>query len=86
MSYRSRRFTSVESQRRLHHQSLRGGSSGGKSSTSPWTRPPASCGNTHENGTGSANYPFEVAETKVNMVTEAAATAAFPLKLTIEED
>jgi len=40
---------------------------------------------THENGTGLCGiYPLEVAETKVNMVTEAARDSGFPLKLTIE--
>jgi ATP-dependent Clp protease adaptor protein ClpS len=42
---------------------------------------------THENGTGLCGiYPFEVAETKVKLVTEAARDSGFPLKLTIEED
>jgi len=42
---------------------------------------------THQNGTGLCGiYPFEVAETKVNMVTEAARDSGFPLKLTVEED
>jgi ATP-dependent Clp protease adaptor protein ClpS len=42
---------------------------------------------THENGTGLCGiYPLEVAETKVNMVAEAARDSGFPLKLTIEED
>jgi ATP-dependent Clp protease adaptor protein ClpS len=42
---------------------------------------------THENGTGLCGiYPLEVAETKVNMVTEAARDSGFPLRLTIEED
>jgi ATP-dependent Clp protease adaptor protein ClpS len=31
-------------------------------------------------------YPFEVAETKVQVVTEAARENGFPLKLTIEEE
>jgi ATP-dependent Clp protease adaptor protein ClpS len=42
---------------------------------------------THENGTGLCGvYPLEVAETKVNMVTEAARASGFPLRLTIEEE
>jgi ATP-dependent Clp protease adaptor protein ClpS len=42
---------------------------------------------THENGTGLCGiYPFEVAETKVKMVTEAARDSGFPLRLSIEED
>ncbi len=42
---------------------------------------------THENGTGLCGiYPLEVAETKVNMVTEAARDSGFPLRLTIEEE
>jgi ATP-dependent Clp protease adaptor protein ClpS len=42
---------------------------------------------THKNGAGLCGiYPFEVAETKVNMVTEAARENGFPLKLTIEEE
>ncbi len=42
---------------------------------------------THQNGTGLCGiYPFEVAETKVNMVTEAARDSGFPLRLTIEEE
>jgi ATP-dependent Clp protease adaptor protein ClpS len=42
---------------------------------------------THQNGTGLCGiYPLEVAETKVNMVTEAARDGGFPLRLTIEED
>ena len=42
---------------------------------------------THENGTGLCGiYPLEVAETKVNMVTEAARASGFPLRLTIEAE
>jgi ATP-dependent Clp protease adaptor protein ClpS len=42
---------------------------------------------THENGTGLCGiYPLEVAETKVNLVTEAARDSGFPLRLTIEEE
>lgn len=42
---------------------------------------------THENGTGLCGiYPLEVAETKVNMVMEAARDSGFPLRLTIEEE
>jgi len=42
---------------------------------------------THENGTGRCGvYPLEVAETKVNMVTEAARGGGFPLRLTIEAE
>lgn len=42
---------------------------------------------THQNGTGLCGiYPFEVAETKVNLVTEAARDSGFPLRLTIEEE
>jgi ATP-dependent Clp protease adaptor protein ClpS len=42
---------------------------------------------THENGTGLCGiYPLEVAETKVNMVTEAARGGGFPLRLTIEAE
>jgi ATP-dependent Clp protease adaptor protein ClpS len=42
---------------------------------------------THENGLGLCGiYSFEVAETKVNLVTEAARESGFPLRLSIEED
>lgn len=42
---------------------------------------------THENGTGLCGiYPFEMAETKVKQVTEAARENGFPLKLTIEDE
>lgn len=42
---------------------------------------------THENGTGFCGiYPLEVAETKVNMVMEAARDSGFPLRLTTEEE
>jgi ATP-dependent Clp protease adaptor protein ClpS len=42
---------------------------------------------THNGGTGLCGiYPLEVAETKVNMVTEAARASGFPLRLTVEED
>jgi ATP-dependent Clp protease adaptor protein ClpS len=42
---------------------------------------------THENGTGLCGiYSFEVAETKVKQVTEAARENGFPLKLTIEDE
>ena len=42
---------------------------------------------THENGTGLCGiYPLEVAETKVNMVMEAARDSGFPLRLTPEEE
>jgi ATP-dependent Clp protease adaptor protein ClpS len=42
---------------------------------------------THENGTGLCGiYPLEVAETKVNMVTEVARASGFPLRLTIEAE
>jgi ATP-dependent Clp protease adaptor protein ClpS len=42
---------------------------------------------THKNGMGLCGiYPFEVAETKVNLVTEAARESGFPLRFTIEED
>jgi len=52
-----------------------------------WTKAARIMWHTHENGTGLCGiYPFEVAETKVNMVTEAARDSGFPLKLTIEED
>jgi len=41
----------------------------------------------HQNGTGMCGvYPFEVAETKVRVVTEAARENGFPLKLSIEEE
>jgi ATP-dependent Clp protease adaptor protein ClpS len=41
----------------------------------------------HQNGTGlCGRYPFEVAETKVRVVTEAARENGFPLKLSVEED
>ena len=41
----------------------------------------------HKNGTGLCGiYPFEVAETKVKIVTEAARENGFPLRLTIEEE
>jgi ATP-dependent Clp protease adaptor protein ClpS len=40
----------------------------------------------HHHGTALCGiYPFEVAETKVTVVTEAARENGFPLKLTIEE-
>ena len=40
----------------------------------------------HRNGRGLAGvYPFEVAETKVEKVTELAREAGFPLRATIEE-
>lgn len=43
--------------------------------------------NTHKSGTGLCGiYSFEVAETKVNIVTEAARENGFPLRLTIEEE
>ena len=42
---------------------------------------------THQNGTGLCGiYTFEVAETKVNLVTDAARSSGFPLRLTIEEE
>lgn len=42
---------------------------------------------THHHGTGLCGiYPLEVAETKVNLVTEAARDSGFPLRLSIEED
>jgi ATP-dependent Clp protease adaptor protein ClpS len=42
---------------------------------------------THQNGTGLCGiYTLEVAETKVNLVTDAARSSGFPLKLTIEEE
>ena len=41
----------------------------------------------HENGTGLCGiYSFEVAETKVRVVTEAARENGFPLKLSVEEE
>ena len=41
----------------------------------------------HHNGIGLCGlYPFEVAETKVNVVTEAARENGFPLRLTMEEE
>lgn len=41
----------------------------------------------HHNGTGFCGlYSFEVAETKVKVVTEAARENGFPLRLTIEEE
>jgi ATP-dependent Clp protease adaptor protein ClpS len=41
----------------------------------------------HRHGTGLCGiYPFEVAETKVKVVTEAARENGFPLKLTLEEE
>jgi len=41
----------------------------------------------HQNGTGLCGvYTFEVAETKVNLVTEAARASGFPLRLSTEED
>ena len=41
----------------------------------------------HQNGTGVCGlYPFEVAETKVRVVTEAARENGFPLKLSVEEE
>jgi ATP-dependent Clp protease adaptor protein ClpS len=41
----------------------------------------------HHHGTALCGiYPFEVAETKVNVVTEAARENGFPLKLTIEAE
>lgn len=42
---------------------------------------------THENGTGLCGiYPLEVAETKINRVTEAARASGYPLRLTIEAE
>lgn len=42
---------------------------------------------THENGVGVCGvYPLEVAETKVQLVTEAARAGGFPLRLTIEAE
>lgn len=42
---------------------------------------------THHHGTGLCGiYPLEVAETKVNLVTEAARDSGFPLRMSIEED
>jgi ATP-dependent Clp protease adaptor protein ClpS len=42
---------------------------------------------THENGSGLCGiYPFELAETKVNVALESARENGFPLKLTIEEE
>jgi ATP-dependent Clp protease adaptor protein ClpS len=41
----------------------------------------------HHNGIGLCGlYPFEVAETKVDVVTEAARENGFPLRLTMEEE
>jgi ATP-dependent Clp protease adaptor protein ClpS len=41
---------------------------------------------THRSGVGLCGiYPLDVAETKVNVATEAARGAGFPLRLTIEE-
>jgi ATP-dependent Clp protease adaptor protein ClpS len=41
----------------------------------------------HRNGTGVAGvYPFEVAESKVNMVTATARENGFPLKTTLERE
>jgi ATP-dependent Clp protease adaptor protein ClpS len=42
---------------------------------------------THRSGVGLCGiYPLDVAETKVNVATEAARGAGFPLRLTIEEE
>ncbi|RPJ72621.1 MAG: ATP-dependent Clp protease adaptor ClpS [Desulfobacteraceae bacterium] len=42
---------------------------------------------THQSGVGLCGiYPLDVAETKVNVATEAARDAGFPLRLTIEEE
>ena len=42
---------------------------------------------THKNGTGLCGiYPVEVAETKINIVTEVARESGFPLRLSIEEE
>lgn len=42
---------------------------------------------THRNGTGLCGvYPLEIAETKVNIATEAARESGFPLRLSIEEE
>lgn len=41
----------------------------------------------HRKGTGLCGiYPYEVAETKVNIAIEAARDSGFPLRLTIEEE
>ncbi len=42
---------------------------------------------THQSGVGLCGiYPLDVAETKVNVATEAARDAGFPLRLTMEEE